>query len=153
MSRFTRKVLRQFTEWASTKIPNPLETLRNQIAGFTPELQQIIIKDALGKGIIEKARMRLDPMGEEVQDLLGTPEGQSYLVFLLALQHQPNTTEREVEELLAACEQEHGSHYIAVKMGQVTGKLPIDESEAERLFLIEAGLLPAPKEDPSKKKE
>lgn len=140
LSRFTRKILRSFLDWANVELGNPLDAIKDRLAGFPPHLQEMIVKDAL-----EQARLRRSVNSPEVQSLLATPQGSMKLLSLLFQQHHPELTDADVEAIYDACATEHGESYLEKKIVEASGQMPKDESEIEREALQEAGLLPGEK--------
>lgn len=142
LSRFTRKVLRDFLEWADKQLGDPLDAIKDKLAGFPPNVQEYLVKDAL-----ERASLRRSINSPEVQALMATPEGIMKILSLLFQQHQPGLTDADVEDLYETLVEEMGQHeaeeYLSNAIVEASGRMPVDETQTERAFLQEKGLLPA----------
>lgn len=139
LSRFSRKIVKQFIDWAQTVLPDPLTLVKDKLKDFPPNVQEIIVKDALAN-----ARMRRSVNNPEIQALMTTPEGGMKLLSLMFQAHHPNLTDAEVEAIYEQIGLEYGEGYLESKLVQAAGEMPVDDAEAERQVMQEAGLIPAP---------
>lgn len=136
LSRFSRKIVRQFIDWAQTVLPDPLAIVKDKLRDFPANIQEIMVRDALAQ-----ARMRRSVNNPEIQALMTTPEGGMKLLALMFQAHHPDLSETQVEEIYEACAREHGEGYLERKLVQAAGEMPVNEREAEREVMTEAGLL------------
>lgn len=140
LSRFERKEHRKFLDWADKVIPDPFELIMGRLESFPPALQEILVKEAL-----QYAKMRLTMLSPEVQNLLQTSEGGIKLLEVMLQRHHPELTTAEVENIYDRCQEEHGPDYLISKVAEVSGRLPVTETEAEREKYEELGLTPKKK--------
>lgn len=140
LSRFTRGIVRQFMDWADKELGNPLLEIKDVIQDFPPNVQEIMVKDAMNR----KAQRR-SFHSPDVQALLSSPEGVMKLLSFLFQQHQPELSDDDVAGLYDLSIAEHGGEeYLSDKIAECAGKMPKDESALEREYLQEHGLLHQP---------
>ncbi len=98
-----------FLNWAGEKLQtSPLDILREKIAGYPPEVQAMLVKEAL-----HAERTPLSFASPEVQGLLGTPEGAAEIIRLFWQYYQPDLTPEKCWELHTAATEAHGAGYLA----------------------------------------
>lgn len=138
LSRFSRSLLKKFIEWADTQLGNPLDQVRDKLAGFPVAMQEIIVKDAL-----ERQRLRKSVNSPEIEAIMQSPDGVTYLLHLHLKQHHPDLTYHDAESLYDRATIEHGLTYIEQALANCAGRMVETESEAEKRALREMGALPA----------
>lgn len=119
LSRCTISVLRDFRDWAASRLPDPLEIVKKQLEGFPPHLQELMVKEAL-----ERANRVKDFASPEVQALLHSFEGMLHLLGLLLRPNHPTLTDQEIFDLLTNCLNEHGQAYVAQRIDASMGLVP-----------------------------
>jgi hypothetical protein len=130
LSRFTRKVLRAFLDWADKELGDPLEAVKGKLAGFPPNIQELMVREA-----IQAAKLRRSVDSPEVQALMQRPEGVMKILALLFQANHPELTDRDVEALFDQAAQEHGENYLERKILEASGQIPKDEDQTTREFL------------------
>jgi hypothetical protein len=116
LSRYTRELDGEFTKWALEQLPDPIEQARTQIRGFPPEVQQVIIKDAL-----EQKRKRDAGVSDEVLLMKNSDKGMWKILCLLFQKYNPELTERDVANIFDECLQQHGKDYLADRISEAQG--------------------------------
>lgn len=124
LSRFTRKILARFIDWADKTLPHPLAELKQHIDGFPEPIQKLLVEEAL-----EKHRLRKSINNPDIQALMQTNEGLLKVLCLLFQEYNPGMTDDEVADVFDRCVLEHGEDYLPEKIQQATGVLEIPESE------------------------
>ena len=135
-SRFTRKILRAFFDWAVSVLPNPLDEARKQIKDFPIDIQKMIVADAL-----ERSKNLRTLNNPDVQALIQTPEGSMKIIELLVREKHPHFTSQEVEDLYEQGLVEYGSHYFPKIFSMATGTMSVDEEKVIKEELIKMGVL------------
>lgn len=130
LSRFTRKVLRQFLDWADKELGDPLEQVKAKLAGFPPNIQELMVREA-----IQSAKLRRSINSPEIQALMSRPEGVMKILALLFQQNHPELSDRDVEAVFDQCAEEHGEGYLERKILEASGQAPKDEEAVTSEFL------------------
>lgn len=91
LSRLTRSVLKDFSEWVYSHTENPLKLAAAHIKDFPEEFQPVLLQKAW-----EDAKARMDIEGPEVREAMNTVAGSNKLFQLLLAKNHPELTEDEV---------------------------------------------------------
>ncbi len=126
LSRYTRRVLSRVVEWAASRLPHPLDAIKNRLDGFPAHLQERIVDAA-----IDSSKSWGSINNPEIQAKMNTEEGVIKQFQLLLQEHHPDITEDEVFDLIIACEEEHGQQFIADRLAETHGKLKTESEEGE----------------------
>jgi hypothetical protein len=140
LSRFDRSILARFMHWANTKLPNPLDVIKDRIKDFPPDLQKVMVREAM-----DKATCLRSFESPEIQSLIQTVEGAAYLFYLLFQKHHPEVTEAHAEQIYQHCVEEHGEGWVEKQLSTAQGISPEAQSDIEKAYLERVGLLPEKK--------
>lgn len=119
LARWTREVWDQWLEWAKTRIPDPLERIRPSIEQWPERVQDLLVERAM-----EKATTVLTMGSPEVQGLMDSLEGLSYLFYLLLRKNHPDVTEDEALAIVLEVGETEAAAAAKVASGQVPSKNP-----------------------------
>lgn len=87
VGRWTRAVWDEWLQWLRTRIPDPLQVLKDKLDQFPQHLQGELVRQA-----IDRANEYLAPGSPLVTQALGSLEGNAHLFYLLLQEHQPTVT-------------------------------------------------------------
>ena len=111
-SRWTLRVLDDWTEWARTILPNPIDECAAAILRMESDEEKckisdpkIIarrnkIKDELVTAAIRQASSYLATSSPEVKSLLNSPRGAAHLLLLLLKPNHPEVTEEKAFDIV-----------------------------------------------------
>ncbi len=116
LSRYSRELDDLFMKWATALLPDPIAEAREQIKGFPPDLQKLIVSEA-----IEAKRKRDAGISDEVNQMRGSNKGMWKVLCLLFQKHHPELTERDVGNIFDECLIEHGPDYLVDKITEAQG--------------------------------
>lgn len=118
LSRLTRKMWKAFLAFARDLLPDPLEVVKKALDGFSVEIQEKLVKEAL-----DKATLYLDLFSPQVGSVLSSIEGQSYLFYLL-IRDNHDVTEEEATNLFFALINEFGRDKLDTLLVNAAGIIP-----------------------------
>src|SRR5579885_3791229 len=78
LSRFERRFLRQWFEWAESVLPNPILSVVDHVDDFPPEIAKTVVSDAS-----RCARLRWSLSSPELWDFFNSPQGQNAALAML----------------------------------------------------------------------
>lgn len=107
LSAFDAALAKQVLAWAESRLPNPLDLIKDRIAFFPPAVQEMMIRDAM-----DKARTPKSLDSAEVQAQIRTLEGIEYVLCLLFKRHHPQLTVEQIWGIHQAAVKEHGEGYL-----------------------------------------
>ena len=116
LSRYTREMDEQFVKWAMSTLPDPLEQAKKDIQGFSPEIANMIVREALAT-----KRKRDTGMSEDVQAIRSSQKGQWKMLSLLFQKHNPELSERDVGNVFDEILEQHGEEYLVTKLQEAMG--------------------------------
>ena len=149
--RWTRKIWVDFTSWAKSQLPDPIEaTIKNidklvlKDAAIVRELQiqdqaeierakkenrQPVlmapkysqIAETLTSKALDKSASYLSFNSPEIESLLQSVPGSTYLFFLLLRQNHPDISEDEACEVFIGCSQEEVFKILSAVRGEAKG--------------------------------
>ncbi|MBY0523426.1 MAG: hypothetical protein K2R98_08500 [Gemmataceae bacterium] len=136
-ARWTVNVLDDFTAWAKTQLPDPIDVAQAKVdelaaAEFDllqrkdmpePELKKRLFvnrqaQERLSKIAMEKACSYLAFTAPEFQSLLNSSRGSAQLLQLLLRKHHPNVTADEAFNIATAVEKKELERIFAVTAGK-----------------------------------
>lgn len=120
LSRFTRRILNDFLEWADAVLPHPLDELKGRLDGFPKDVQEMLVKDA-----VANARLRKSVTNPEVNRLMNSEQGAFKVLHLLLAKHHTDLTEDDVWDIYLGCVREHGDEYLLKKIAAAQGQLDV----------------------------
>lgn len=115
LQRWSRAVWGEFLAWARTQLPDPLEVARRAMELWGKEHHQAIGQDAL-----DRANSAISIGSKAVNELLESPEGACYLLFLLVKKHHPDVTQDQAMDILM----EVGLEAMKKKFDGASGQAP-----------------------------
>ena len=138
LSRYSRRLLREYLAWVDQVAGNPLEDIAAGYASLPLELQALALKTA-----DRLAKQRGSVYSDAFSELWVTAAGQCVVLALLLRQHHPDLTAQDVEELYLDGCQEHGEGFWLERFITAVGRMPVTETDLQGQFYQELGLLPA----------
>ena len=100
-------VCKEFLAWNKSKEVDPLIAAKDLIKDMPPNLQEIIVRDAL-----EERKKIQSPSNEDLKARLMTAEGLEKFLSLLLTKYQPELTSEQVWAIHDGACEEHGDAYL-----------------------------------------
>lgn len=126
LSRYTRTLDDVFVEWCLSQLPDPIATARKDIEGFPPELQKMIVQEAM-----EVKRKRETGTSDEIAEFRSSNKGLWKILCLCFQRYHPDLTEADVAAIYDDCLLEHGPDYLPNKVAEASGTVKKKDLPAE----------------------
>lgn len=137
LGRLTRGVLRQWTDWARTLLPNVLAAVLAHFDHFPPKVQKLLADAA-----IANAEARKDFGSEELSRLWYSRPGTAQLLGLLIVEGSSLDLDLAVD-LASQAVDELGDETVAKWISTASGRVVASQFELETRAYTEAGFLPS----------
>lgn len=136
LSRFTRRLLRLWLEWANSQIPSPLALAQDHFGTFgSPDVLVSVAADLM--------QHRYSFNDEAVWELWHQEEGVRHAVSLLFETHHPDADARAIVDSLPI-------NQVQDLLAKANGVPPVDPFEVERQYYASLGWLPEQEPAPVK---
>jgi hypothetical protein len=117
LGRIERRQTLKFTDWANTKLPDPIKCVAAMLKDLPPETAAIFAREAVSQAGRPRS---FDESG--VQSLFQTDEGLEEMGAILLIEHQPDLKMDEARKVISKYIKAHGIDPLLEKFIEAQGK-------------------------------
>jgi hypothetical protein len=119
LSRFERRLLREWFEWSESVLPNPILSVIDHLDDFPPEIAKKIGSDAS-----RCARLRWSFSNPETWDFFNSVAGQTQALVLLLRDSHPELSQDVAESIIERARRELGDDHLTGLIHETMGRPP-----------------------------